>query len=142
MKKARMLLMALALCAVGVFGATGMASAQPGMHGGGHGYYSNMTPEAQASMQKHWNTVAPLRQQLFAKQAELDAKIASGASDSEIKSITQEVNSLSAKLNEAQVQMRQEMAKQGMPYGGHMGGGGYGHRGGMGYGHGMGCCGW
>ena len=141
MKKARMLLMALALCAVGVFGATGMASAQPGMHGGGHGYYSNMTPEAQASMQKHWNTVAPLRQQLFAKQAELDAKIASGASDSEIKSITQEVNSLSAKLNEAQVQMRQEMAKQGMPYGGHMGGGGYGHRGGMGYGHGgHGCC--
>lgn len=138
MKRARMLLMALALCAVGVFGATGMASAQPGVHGGGNPYYSNMPPEAQAAMQKHWNAVAPLRQQLFAKQAELDAKIISGANDSEIKSITQEINTLSAKLNEAQVQMRQEMAKQGMPYGGHMGGGGYGHRGGMGYGHGMG----
>lgn len=142
MKKARMLLMALALCAVGVFGATGMASAQPGMHGGGHPYYSNMSPEAQAAMQQHWNTVAPLRQQLFAKQGDLDAKIASGASDSEIKSITQEINSLSAKLNEAQVRMRQEMAKQGAPYGGHMGGGGYGHRGGMGHGHGMRCGAW
>lgn len=144
MKKTRMLLMALALCAVGVFGATGMASAQPGGYGGGQPYYSNMSPEAQTAMQKHWNTVAPLRQQLFAKQAELDAKIASGASDAEIGSLTKEINALSAKLTEAQVQMQQEMAKQGMPYGGYMGGGhmgGYGHRGGMGYGHGgSGCC--
>jgi len=84
--------------------------------------------------------VAPLRQQLYAKQAELDAKIASGASDSEISSITKEVNSLSAKLNEAQVQMQQAMAKQGMPYGGYMGG--YGHGGGMGYGHGGPACCW
>ena len=139
MKKARMLLMALALCAVGVFGATGMASAQPGMYGGGNPYYSNMPPEAQAAMQKHWNTVTPLRQQLFAKQAELDAKIVSGASDSEIKSITQEINSLNAKLNEDQVQMRQELAKQGMHYGGHMGGGygRYGPPGGMGDGRGI-----
>lgn len=141
MKKVRIVLMALALCAVGVFGATGMANAQPGMHGGGYPYYSNMSPETQAAMQKHWNTVDPLRQQLFAKQAELDAKIASGASDAEISSVTKEINNLSAKLTEAQVQMQREMAKQGMPYGGHMGG--YGHRGGMGYGHGgPGCCWW
>lgn len=139
MKKARTAMMALVLCSVGVFGATGMAGAQPGRHGGGHPYSSDMTPEAQAAAQKHWNALAPLRQQLFAKQAELDAKIASGAADPEIRSITKEINMLSAKLNEAQVQMRQEMARQGMPYGGHMGG--YGHRGGMGYG-GSGCCWW
>ncbi|WP_297895287.1 hypothetical protein [uncultured Desulfovibrio sp.] len=140
MKKTYMVFLALAICAGSVFGATGMANAQTGMYSGGDPYYANMTPEVQAAMQKHWNTVAPLRQQLYAKQAELDAKIASGASDSEISSITKEVNSLSAKLNEAQVQMQQAMAKQGMPYGGYMGG--YGHGGGMGYGHGGPACCW
>lgn len=141
MKKTYMVFLALAICAGSVFGATGMANAQTGMYSGGDPYYANMTPEVQAAMQKHWNTVAPLRQQLYAKQAELDAKIASGASDSEISSITKEVNSLSAKLNEAQVQMQQAMAKQGMPYGGYIPGG-YGHGGGMGYGHGGPACCW
>lgn len=142
MKKTRMLLIALALCIVGVFGIISAASAQPGWHRGGHGYYSNVSPEAEAAMQQHWNTMAPLRQQLFAKQAELDALFASGSGDSEkINSITKEINTLSTKLTEAEVRMRQDMAKQGMPYGGGYRGG-YGHRGGGGYGNGMGCCAW
>jgi hypothetical protein len=134
-----MLLMAAALCTVGVFGATGTAGAWAGMHGGGHPYRSAMSPEAQAVMQKHMEAAAPLRQQLFAKQAELDAKIASGAGDAEVGSVTKEINRLSAELNEAQVQMRRETAGPGMPYGGAEG---YGHRGGMGHGRGSGGCWW
>jgi hypothetical protein len=138
-----MALTILALCAVAAFGAPAAADTRHGRHDGGNPRYSAMSPEAQAAMQQHWNTVAPLRQQLFAKQAELDAKIASGASDAEIGSVTKDINTLSAKLNEAHVRMQQEMAKLGMPYGGCMGGGDYGHRGGMGYGRGgPDCCRW
>ena len=133
MKKARVAFMVLSLCMVSVFGVAGMASAH-GWHRGGSPYYANIPPEAQAAMQQHWNIVEPLRQQLFAKQVELDAKISSGASDSEISSITKEINALGSKLNEAQVQMSQEMSKLGMPYDGQMNG--YGYRGGRGYGHG------
>ncbi len=145
MKTARIMMMVLALCAAGTFGAASMANAQPNMHGDNSSYYS-MSPEAQAAMQKHWNIVGPLRQELFAKQTELDAKIASGADEASIQNIVKQVNELSAKLNEAQVKMRQQMAKDGMAYAGpmmhgagQMGGMGYGH--GMGNGHAMGC-GW
>jgi hypothetical protein len=135
--------MALALCAAGAFGATDAASAQPDRNGGGHPYSSDMSPEAQAVMQKHWNTVESLRRQLFARQAELDAKIASGAGDSEVGAVARDINKLSAGLNEAQARTRQEAARQGVPpYGGPVGGGN-GYRGGMGYAHGgPGCCLW
>lgn len=145
MKKASVMFMVLALCAAGVFGVNSLASAQPGW--GGHHYYSNVDPETQAFMQKHWDTVTPLRQQLYAKQAELDMKISSGASSEEVNDIVKDINILDAKLNDAHVRMRQEMTKRGIPYAGRMNGysDGYRNRGGRGCGHGGhggGCCWW
>ena len=101
MKKTWMTLMVLALCTVGLFGASAVANAQPGW--GGHrpyAYrYAYQNPEAQALMQKHWDAIEPLQRQLYAKQAELDAKIAAGASDAEIKALSQDIIGLSAKLH-------------------------------------------
>jgi hypothetical protein len=140
MKMTRMMVMALALCAAAVFSAAGMADAQPGWRDCGQPCYSEVSPDARAALQKHWNSVVPLKRLLYAKQIELDARLAAGASDSEITSLAKEINGLFAQLTEAQVLMRREMIKLGMPLGGPMGG--FGYHGGMGYGRGRAGCGW
>ena len=164
-------MMALAIAAMTIFGASGIASAAP--HNGAmmnNGNYNNMSPEMQAGMQKAYATINPLEQQLYAKKMELDAQIAAGADDKTIQGLVGEVNALSAKLTEAQAQVKRQMAKDGIPYnnfmqycmmmggsmcgyGGMMGGGmghggmmggGMGHGGmmGGGMGHGGMGCGW
>ena len=148
-------MMALAIAAMTILGASGIASAAP--HNGAmmnNGYYNNMSPEAQASMQKAYMTINPLEQQLYAKNMELDAQIAAGADDRTIQALVGEVNALSAKLTEAQAQVKRQITKDGIPYnnfmqycmmmggsmcgyGGMMGGnygGGMMHGGGMGQG--------
>lgn len=76
----RTTVMALALITLTV-GAAGFANAAT--HGGQmmNNGYGNMTQEQQAVMQKAYDTINPLSQQLYAKQAELNAQIAAGADD-------------------------------------------------------------
>ena len=162
MNTIRTSMMALAFAAMTILGASGIASAAP--HNGqmmGNGGYNNMTPEVQASMQKAYATINPLEQLLYAKKMELDAQISAGADDKTIQGLVGEVNSLSAKLTEAQAKVKQQMAKDGISYnnfmqycmmmggsmcgyGGMMGGMGQGggmmHGGGMGHGGMMGGC--
>jgi zinc resistance-associated protein len=83
------------------------------------------------------------RRQLFSKQSELDAQIYSASpDDKKIRTLTEEIAALRAKLFEASVELRRQLVKEGAPadrqgwgYGhepGHGGRGYYGH----GYGHG------
>ncbi len=132
MKKITMTIAAISLTAAGIFAVATQANAQGGWWHGHNGYSSNMTPAAQANMQKHHAKTAPLSQALYAKQAELDQKITSGADAESIQTLTNEINDLNASLNQAQVELRQQMASEGSYYAGHMASG-YGHHGGTGH---------
>ena len=123
MKTIRMRTLTLALALAAVLGLAGMASAQghmaggPGMQGG-HMY--GLTPEKQAAAQKiyaeHGAATAQLRQQLFAKQSELNAQLYGGAADDKkVQALTKEIGDLNAKLLEAQVAMKRQLAKEGIP---------------------------
>lgn len=119
MTTTRTTLMALALLTLTTFGAAGIANARghygQDMHNGS--YNTALTSEQQATMQKAYDTVYPLRQQLYAKRAELNAQIAAGADDKTLKGLVGEVNALSAKLVETQASMQQQMVKSGIPAG-------------------------
>ncbi|MDQ7836626.1 MAG: periplasmic heavy metal sensor [Humidesulfovibrio sp.] len=167
--KTRMGILTLSLALVAVLGLAGMASAQGmmgqgmggmGMMGGsgmgmmgqgmGMGGMYGMSPEKQAVIQKlyvEYNTAtAPVRQQLFAKQSELNALYYGGTTDTKkFQTLTREIGDLNAKLYEAQMNLRNQLAKEGVPASGMghgmgmMGGSGMGGMGmGMG-GMGMGC---
>lgn len=124
----------LTVSMVVLFGLAASAGAQmmgPGMMGGygygGYGYQS-LPAEKQAAAQKlcasHFAKTSVLRQQLIAKQAELNALIYGGkADDPKIQSLTKEISGLRAKLYEDRVALQQELAKEGIPA---MGGGMYG----------------
>ncbi len=150
-KRISALTLMLALAAV--LGFAGLASAQshtPNVqeHGmgmgatGGHMY--GLTPEKQAAAQKiyaeHNAATAQLRQQLFAKQSELNAQLYGGATDDKkVQALTKEIGDLNARLFESQVNLKRQLAKEGIPAMGGMGmGGGCGMMsGGMGVHHGM-----
>lgn len=164
--KTRMSILTLSLALVAVLGLAGMASAQGMMGGGmmggpgmggmgmmggpgmgmGMGGMYGMAPEKQAAIQKlyvEYNTAtAPVRQQLFAKQSELSALYYSGTTDTKkFQALTREIGDLNAKLYEAQMNLRNQLAKEGVPASGMghgMGMGGMGMMGGSGMGMGMG----
>lgn len=159
--KTRMSILTLSLALVAVLGLAGMASAQGmmgqgmggmGMMGGsgmgmmgqgmGMGGMYSMSPEKQAVIQKlyvEYNTAtAPVRQQLFAKQSELNALYYGGTTDTKkFQTLTREIGDLNAKLYEAQMNLRNQLAKEGVPASGMghgMGMGGMGMMGGSGMG--------
>jgi zinc resistance-associated protein len=142
------------LALVAVLGIAGVASAQghtpsPQEHGanmgatGGH--MQGLTPEKQAAAQKlhadHNAATAQLKQQLFAKQSELNAQLYGGATDDKkVQALTKEIGDLNTRLLEAQVTLKRQLAKEGIPAMGGMGMGMGGcgmMSGGMGMHHGM-----
>ena len=144
MNTIRMRTLPLALALVAVLGFSGLANAQMTGHGmmGGQGMgmmggnMMGLTPEKQAAAQKiyseHYAATAQLKQQLFAKQSELNAQLYGGATDDKkVQALTKEIGDLNAKLLEAQVNLKRQLAKEGIPAMGGMGMG-------MGMG-GMGC---
>lgn len=151
MKKYNKTLLALMLCAVTVLGASGISEARPGGHrgyhhgngqgyGGGMGYGPQMTPEMQQMVNENCNKMAPVRLELQAKQAELTAKIYSGADDNTIQALSRDVSRLQAQLTESRVAAQKQYAKAGVPMRGGMRGMGHGMGAGcpMGYHHGQG----
>ncbi|MBI5520634.1 MAG: periplasmic heavy metal sensor [Desulfovibrio sp.] len=162
--KIRMKTLSISLALVAVLAVAGLAIAQghmgdapghmtdpPGHMGDAQGHAgngpgmdaANLTPEKQAAVQKLYadfnSSTAPVRQQLYAKQAEMNALYASGTTDSKkYQSLSREIGDLNAKLYEAQANLRSQLVKQGVPASGmYMGGGhGGGHGGYMGGGHG------
>jgi len=141
----RLSALTLMLALVAVLGFAGLASAQghtPNAqeHGVGMGatgaHMMGLTPEKQAAAQKiyadHNAATVQLKQQLFAKQSELNAQLYGGATDDKkVQALTKEISDLNAKLFESQVNLKRQLAKEGIPAMGGMGMG-------MGMG-GMGC---
>lgn len=154
--KIRKNVLMLSLALVAVLGLAGMAYAQYHMMGGpgagmpggqAMGTMYNLPPEKQAAVQKlyseHNQATESLRQQLFAKQSELNTLYYSGSADTgKVQTLSREIGDLNAKLYSAQVSLRKQLTKEGVPaYGmGHGAGYGMGHGMGMGMGmgHGMG----
>ncbi|EFL49798.1 conserved hypothetical protein [Solidesulfovibrio fructosivorans JJ]] len=140
MTSRKLLAMIFSLAAVLVLGSWSIAGAQmgPGMM---YGYgYQNLTPEKQAAAQKiygaYYSQTSGLRQQLVAKQYELNSLIYGGkADDKKVQALTAEVSQLRSKLYEAQVALQRQLAKEDIPFMGGWHGGGW-HGGGM-YGGGM-----
>lgn len=143
MKKRIAFSITMAAALVVVLGMVSFAGAHPPMWGD-----RAMTPDQYAAMQEAYaeldRRVQPLRQQMYAKQAELDALYYSNAPQNtpQEQSLVKEINALDSKIYEAYANMRNQMSDKGIPvYGGGMPGygRGYGHGYGRGYGHG---CGW
>jgi len=120
----------LMLALVAVLGFAGFASAQGHMGGQGTGMMGGnmmgLTPEKQAVAQKlqaeHYAATAQLKQQLFAKQSELNAQLYGGATDDKkVQTLTKEIGDLNAKLFEAQVTLKRQLTKEGIPAMGGMG---------------------
>ncbi|WMW66328.1 periplasmic heavy metal sensor [Nitratidesulfovibrio liaohensis] len=116
-----------------------------GMMGGG-GY--QLSPEQQAAVQKIYQeqgqTVMNLRQQLAAKQYELNAAtMGPNPDEKKALSLVKDISILNEKLITAEFDLRKQLAQQGIPSSGGMGmgmmGGSMGHGMGMGM---MGGCGW
>lgn len=152
----RMKTLTLSLALAAVLGLAGLASAQGpagpgmGMNGGygmmgghGMGMLPNLSPEKQAVVQKlyadYHTTTAPVRQQLLAKQSELSALYYGGTADTKkFQALSREIGDLNASLYQAQANLRNQLAKEGVPaFGMHLGGGHMGMMGGAGMG--MGC---
>jgi len=133
---------------VAVLGFAGLASAQGHMMGGQGmgmmgGNMMGLTPEKQAAAQKiyadHNAATVQLKQQLFAKQSELNAQLYGGATDDKkVQALTKEIGDLNAKLFEAQVTLKRQLTKEGIPAMGGMGMGSCGMMGGGMGGMGMG----
>jgi len=122
----------LTLSALLLLGLAGTIGAQmgPGMMGGYGGYgFQTLTPEKQAAAQKiyaaYYAQTNTMRQQLIAKQYELNALLYGGkADDKKVQELTKEISDLRAKLYEAQVDLQKQLAKADIPF---MGGGMYGY---------------
>jgi len=122
----------LALALVAVLGCSGLANAQMmggqgmGMMGGqgmgmmGGNMMMNLSPEKQAAAQKIYADfnakTATMRQQLTAKQYELNAQLYSATpDDKKVQALTKEIADLNAKIFEAQVALQNQLTKEGIP---------------------------
>lgn len=137
--KTRMNILTLSLALAALLGLANLASAQgpmmggPGMMGGygyGMGMISGLTPEKQAAVQKLYTDYSlatePVRQQLFAKQSELNTLYYSGTTDTaKVQALAREIGDLNTKLYSAQANLRKQLAAEGVPASG-MGMGGMG----------------
>lgn len=136
MKKLSKPLSLFLLGAVLLVSGAGLASARGGGHfGGSHGqkHTDKFTPEAREALDKAHAALAPIHMELRAKQAELTAKIYSGADDKTIQELSREIGVLQAKLTEGRIAVQKQLVKAGVPL--HSGGCFTGGPGGM---HGMG----
>lgn len=130
------------LALVALLGLSGLANAQmmgPGMMGGN---MYGLTPEKQAAAQKIYTDfyakTATMRQQLNAKQYELNVQVNNpGSDEKKVQALSKEVADISAKLYEAQAAFQNQLAKEGIPA---MGGMAMMGGPGMHHGMGMGCC--
>lgn len=127
----------LALVLAALLGFSGLANAQmmgPGMMGGqgmgmmggqgmgmmGGNMMMGMSPEKQAAAQKIYADfnakTASMRQQLTAKQYELNAQLVSATpDDKKVQALTKEIADLNVKLFEAQVALQNQLTKEGIP---------------------------
>ena len=155
MKKSKLTVTIMAMLTVAAIGFAAIAIAGPHygqMWGPHHGMQSNVSPEHNKAMQdayiKFDQKTQPLQQQLYAKQAELDALYYNGTppNDPKVQSLMKEMVDLDMRLSEAHLEIRKQMAGMGIPfyggrmeagYGGHAWHGG-GRGGGCGGGHGWG----
>lgn len=138
MKRTKVTSTVMALAFALALGFVGIASAQPHMMG-----YQNMSPEQHKVMQdtcaEFDKKVEPLRQQLYAKQTELNALYSKGTqqSDPKVQSLTKEIGDLDGKLYAARADLRKQLNDKGIPVYGGMGyGDGCPMMGMMGQGHG------
>lgn len=138
MKKSMLLSFAFALAIVGLSGSVFAAD------------------QAQEAYNAYSQKVAPIEQQLFAKQAELDAVYANPQPDTaKAQQLYKDIAELKGQLFAAQAELRSQVGDSGAPYAGmhhpgefsqgggygnmgHRGGGYMGHRGGGYMGHGGG----
>jgi zinc resistance-associated protein len=119
----------LALVLAALLGFSGLANAQMmgrGMMGGqgmgmmGGNMMRGMSPEKQAAAQKIYADfnakTASMRQQLTAKQYELNAQLVSATpDDKKVQALTKEIADLNVKLFEAQVALQNQLNKEGIP---------------------------
>jgi zinc resistance-associated protein len=142
----------MALTLAVALGSAGIALAR-------HHAYQNMTPEQYQAVQEGYaefdRTTEPLRRQMYAKQAELDALYYRDVpqNDPKVQALVKEVADLDARLYAAGQDLNKRLNDKGVPAYGGMGNRpgcpmwgmpGYGHGGGM-MGHGpmrRGGCGW
>ncbi len=137
MKKTYITSTALALAFAALLGAAGIADAHPHQAG-----YQNMSPEQYKAVQDSYaefnKTVTPLRQQLYAKQDELNTLYSQGMprNDPKVQSLIKEIGTLDGQLYAARQNLRKQMNDTGVPFHGRGMGGGYGcPMMGQGYGH-------
>lgn len=141
MKKSRILTTMLALGLVAALGApTAFAWRHRGDYEGrGRGgpgcpYFETLTDEQQTAVQaifaEHNKAVSPLRKQLAAKQAELDALYyADNKDNAKIQALFREMADIEAKLYTADADLKAKLAGQGIDDWSCRGGYGRGHRG-------------
>jgi Spy/CpxP family protein refolding chaperone len=137
--KQRILILTVLALGVAVLIGAGTASANPAWHGNQHdgSYYSNLTPDQQTEAQKLFSThaqkVEPLRQQMYAKRAELDDLYSSDKADSsKAQTLLKEIADIETKLYNAHMEFRKNLDAQGLNTVGM--GPGYGDGRGRGYG--------
>lgn len=137
----------LSLAAIAVLSLSAMAMAGPGFGGcpgwgGGYGQASQaLTPEQQEKAQDLYDAyqkaVIPLREQVLAKHALLNAALAADKPDADtVEALTKDLGELKTKLLTERVELRKKLAEAGI-----QGGFGYGRGMGRGYGYGSGPCG-
>ena len=112
---------AMVLAFAAVLGFTGLADARP------HMGYQNMSPEQYKAMQDTYaefdKRVAPLRQQLYAKQTELNTLYGQGApqNDSKVQALSKDIGNLDNQLYAAHTDLRGQLSDRGVPAYGGMG---------------------
>ena len=138
MKRTKVTSTVMALAFALVLGFAGIAGAQSHMMG-----YQNMSPEQYKVMQdmhvEFDKKAEPLRQQLYAKQAELNALYYQGTpqNDPKVQSLLKDIGDLDGKLYAVRADFRKQLNSKGIPVYGGMGyGDGCPMMGMMGSGHG------
>ena len=144
MKKTTFSIVSLALAAACVLSFSGIALARgAGNYGGCPGYAaSGLTPEQQTKAQQICTAqnekMTTLRQQMIAKQAELQVQMVSATPDkAKIESISKELGELRGKMLVARTEISAQLQKEGIPMNKGFGmghGKGRGMHGGMGSG--------
>ncbi len=142
MKTANFRKTAAILSVVAVLGTAGVAAANPAYHSSAPLSQEQMT-KAQELISAYRTAVAPLEQQVNAKQAELQALLYSATPDkSRIEAISKDIGAIQGQIYASEASLNAQLTKEGIPVDGPQGNRqmahGYGHRGGHGGGHGGG----
>ena len=128
------------LGALVILSAAGIAEANPAYHSSSS-LNQEQTTRAQELITEHRTTVAPLEQQLNAKQAELNVQLYSAEPDKvKIEAISKDIGAIQGQIYTSAASLHAQLAKEGIPTNGRQGNQGVarGHGGGCGGGHGGG----